>query len=44
MPPKKDNKKDTKNQASVGENDFSDVATLPSLNDFVFTVLYAFKY
>ena len=41
MPPKKD----PKNQAKVtAENDFSDVSSLPQLNDFVFTTLYAFKY
>jgi hypothetical protein len=42
MPPKKDVKPGFKNPAA--ENDLSDVATLPQINDFVFTILNAFKY
>lgn len=41
MPPKKDPKQLSKTAA---DNDFTDVATLPSINDFVFTTLYSFKY
>lgn len=28
----------------MGENDFSDIAQLPMLNDFVFMTFYSFKY
>ena len=42
MPPKKDPKQALKN--TTIENDFSDVTSLPQLNEFIFTTLYAFKY
>ena len=43
MPPKKDLKPNAKG-APLADNDLSDVANLPTLNDFIFTTLYAFKY
>lgn len=42
MPPKK--KDDKKNLGQAVEEDTSDAASLPTLNDFVFFNLYAFKY
>jgi len=43
MPPKK--KDDKKSAAGVAiDEDISDAATLPLLNDFVFFNFYAFKY
>ena len=43
MPPKKqETKKDGK--GTLGECDFSDLANLPMINDFVFFCLYSFKY
>ena len=43
MPPKKDLKQSgLKN--NTADNDFTDVSSLPPLNEFVFTTLYAFKY
>jgi len=42
MPPKKDLKQGAKN--ATAENDLTDVAGLPLINDFVFTTMYAFKY
>lgn len=41
MPPKKDPKASSR---TLADNDFSDVASLCQLNDFVFTTMYAFKY
>ena len=43
MPPKKELKPTVKG-APLADNDLSDVANLPILNDFIFTTLYAFKY
>jgi hypothetical protein len=40
MPPKKD----PKSQKPTADNDLSDIADLPPLNDFIFTTLYAFKH
>lgn len=40
MPPKKD----PKSQKPTADNDLSDIAELPPLNDFIFTTLYAFKH
>ena len=40
MPPKKDPKL-VKTSAEI---DLSDIALLPTINDFVFTTLYAFKH
>lgn len=42
MPPKKDPKQGK--GAPQAENDLSDVSSLPQLNEFIFTTLYAFKY
>ena len=44
MPPKQPVKVGGKQNAAAAENDLTDVTTLPILNDFVFTTLYAFKY
>jgi hypothetical protein len=43
MPPKKAPGKDPK-AAALGETDLTDIATLPILNDFIFTTMYSFKY
>lgn len=40
MPPKKD----PKSKNLTADNDLSDIAELPPLNDFIFTTLFAFKY
>lgn len=42
MPPKKDPKAGAKGAPS--EHDLSDANSLPILNDFIFTTLYAFKH
>lgn len=42
MPPKK--KEDKKALGQAVDEDISDAASLPLLNDFVFFNLYAFKY
>jgi hypothetical protein len=45
MPPKKQvTKVGAPGQAVAAEEDLSDVAQLPLLNQFVFTTLFAFKY
>lgn len=44
MPPKQPIKPAGKQSSASAENDLTDIATLPILNDFVFTTLYAFKY
>ena len=41
MPPKK---APANSKAPLSEVDLSDLSSLPQLNDFVFTTLYAFKY
>lgn len=41
MPPKK---APSGSKSPLGETDLSDLQSLPQLNDFVFTTLYAFKY
>ena len=44
MPPKKDVKKGGPAAGQPVEEDLTDVALLPALNEFVFMNLYAFKY
>ena len=44
MPPKNNLPQKGAKNATATENDLSDVASLPQINDFIFTTLYAFKY
>lgn len=45
MPPKKPDPKDKKGGAQQFiDDDYSDLPTLPPINDYIFSTLYAFKY
>ena len=50
MPPKKPDPKDAKKPGGPGgattfvDDDYSDLPTLPPLNNYIFTTLNAFKY
>ena len=44
MPPKNNVPQKGAKNATATENDLSDVASLPQINDFIFTTIYAFKY
>jgi len=49
MPPKKADPKDAKKAGAPGgaafvDDDYSDLATLPPLNNYIFSTLTAFKY
>lgn len=44
MPPKPQPQKDKKGAQQVIDDDYTDLPTLPPLNDFIFTTVFAFKY